>query len=279
MVASCLRSRPPDSQDERRPVPPIGKHRSLFRAAGGGTLAGGAPVGRRDDRARRAARRSRRASPRASPISASGRATAWRCGCPTCRPGPSSISPACGSAPSPSRSTRATAPSRSPTSSAARAPRCWPARRASGASISCRSWPRSSRAALDRLEAIVVVGDEPAAGCRRPSSGCAACPSTRLRSRPALAADHARAGALCNIFTTSGTTSAPKFVPHRQGAIAGHAQQVARAFGFDAPDTLLARRSCRCAACSASTRRWRRWPPGGPRAGRCPTRSTGDRGA
>ena len=42
----------------------------------------------------------------------------------------------------------------------------------------------------------------------------------------------------CNIFTTSGTTSAPKFVLHRQGAIAGHAQQVARAFGFTAPDTL-----------------------------------------
>src|SRR4029077_14100504 len=42
----------------------------------------------------------------------------------------------------------------------------------------------------------------------------------------------------CNIFTTSGTTSAPKFVLHRQGAIAGHAQQVARVFGFTAPDTL-----------------------------------------
>ncbi|MDI1344048.1 MAG: AMP-binding protein, partial [Pseudolabrys sp.] len=36
----------------------------------------------------------------------------------------------------------------------------------------------------------------------------------------------------------SGTTSAPKFVLHRQGAIASHAQQVARVFGFKAPDTL-----------------------------------------
>ena len=42
----------------------------------------------------------------------------------------------------------------------------------------------------------------------------------------------------CNIFTTSGTTSAPKFVLHRQGAIASHAQQVARGFGFDAAETL-----------------------------------------
>ena len=92
-------------------------------------------------------------------------------------------------------------------------------------------------AALDRLAAIVVVGDESAAvppaieRLRR-------VPFDRVLSRPALAANHALASAPCNIFTTSGTTSAPKFVLHRQGAIAGHAQQVARTFGFAAPDTL-----------------------------------------
>ena len=92
-------------------------------------------------------------------------------------------------------------------------------------------------AALDRLAAIVVVGDEPAAvppaieRLRR-------VPFDRVLSRPAIAANHALASAPCNIFTTSGTTSAPKFVLHRQGAIAGHAQQVARAFGFTAPETL-----------------------------------------
>jgi fatty-acyl-CoA synthase len=91
-------------------------------------------------------------------------------------------------------------------------------------------------AALDRLAAIVTVGEElaqtPAAieRLRR-------VPFDRLSTRPPLAANHARPDALCNIFTTSGTTSAPKFVVHRQGAIAGHAQQVARAFGFDAPET------------------------------------------
>jgi fatty-acyl-CoA synthase len=63
-------------------------------------------------------------------------------------------------------------------------------------------------------------------------------PFDRLLSRPAFAGNHALASAPCNIFTTSGTTSAPKFVLHRQGAIAGHAQQVARVFGFTAPDTL-----------------------------------------
>ena len=92
-------------------------------------------------------------------------------------------------------------------------------------------------AALDRLAAIIVVGDEPASvppaieRLRR-------VPFDRLLSRPAHAANHALASARCNIFTTSGTTSAPKFVLHRQGAIASHAQQVARVFGFTAPDTL-----------------------------------------
>jgi len=91
--------------------------------------------------------------------------------------------------------------------------------------------------ALDRLAAIVTVGDEPASippaieRLRR-------VPFERLLSRPRLGLNNAKASAPCNIFTTSGTTSAPKFVLHRQGAIAGHAQQVARAFGFTAPDTL-----------------------------------------
>ena len=92
-------------------------------------------------------------------------------------------------------------------------------------------------AALDRLSAIIMVGEEP-------KSAPAAIerlrrvPFDRLLSRPAFAGNHALASAPCNIFTTSGTTSAPKFVLHRQGAIAGHAQQVARVFGFTAPDTL-----------------------------------------
>ena len=92
-------------------------------------------------------------------------------------------------------------------------------------------------AALDRLAAIIVVGEEPAlvpAAIDR----LRRVPFERLLSRPALAANHALASAPCNIFTTSGTTSTPKFVLHRQGAIAGHAQQVARVFGFTAPDTL-----------------------------------------
>ncbi len=92
-------------------------------------------------------------------------------------------------------------------------------------------------AALERLAAIVTVGDEPASippaieRLRR-------VPFERLLSRPRLGLNNAKASAPCNIFTTSGTTSTPKFVLHRQGAIAGHAQQVARAFGLTAPGTL-----------------------------------------
>lgn len=92
-------------------------------------------------------------------------------------------------------------------------------------------------AALDRLAAIVTVGDEPAsipAAIER----LRRVPFERLLSRPRLGLNNAKASAPCNIFTTSGTTSAPKFVLHRQGAIASHAQQVARAFGLTAPDTL-----------------------------------------
>ncbi len=92
-------------------------------------------------------------------------------------------------------------------------------------------------AALDGLAALVMVGEPPP---QVPASieRLRRLPFARLRSRPRLGESHAAPNAPCNIFTTSGTTSSPKFVLHRQGAIATHAQQVARAFGFDAPDTL-----------------------------------------
>ena len=92
-------------------------------------------------------------------------------------------------------------------------------------------------AALDRLGAVVTVVDMPS--IVPPAIERRRCvPFERLLSRPPLGINHAGANAPCNIFTTSGTTSAPKFVLHRQGAIATHSQQVARTFGFDAADTL-----------------------------------------
>jgi fatty-acyl-CoA synthase len=91
--------------------------------------------------------------------------------------------------------------------------------------------------ALEKLAAIVVVGEEPSTP--PPAiENLGRVPDDRLLSRPRLGVSHAAPNAPCNIFTTSGTTSSPKFVLHRQGAIATHAREVACAFGFHAPDTL-----------------------------------------
>ncbi len=60
-----------------------------------------------------------------------------------------------------------------------------------------------------------------------------------LLDRPALDADDAEPEVGCNIFTTSGTTKAPKFVLHHQRGITDHARAVAPAFGYDAPDAVM----------------------------------------
>ncbi len=49
-----------------------------------------------------------------------------------------------------------------------------------------------------------------------------------LKGAGPLHEEHGGAGDLVDIFTTSGTTSAPKFAAHHQGGIAGHARDVAR---------------------------------------------------
>ena len=55
---------------------------------------------------------------------------------------------------------------------------------------------------------------------------------------PPFQEDFGGPDAPCNIFTTSGTTSCPKLVLHRQFAIAHHAVEVVRGFGLDRPDTV-----------------------------------------
>lgn len=91
-------------------------------------------------------------------------------------------------------------------------------------------------ASLEKLAAVITVGESletppPAIEKLRRVT------FDRMLTRPRHGLNHASTRAPCNIFTTSGTTSAPKFVLHRQGAIASHAQQVARSFGFTAPET------------------------------------------
>ena len=51
--------------------------------------------------------------------------------------------------------------------------------------------------------------------------------------------DEGRGESHCLTFTTSGTTSGPKLVLHDQQTIAGHAADVARYIGLDAPDAVL----------------------------------------
>ena len=59
--------------------------------------------------------------------------------------------------------------------------------------------------------------------------------STRSEKR----ASHPDAG--CAIFTTSGTTKAPKFVLHDQKTLVGHAFDVMRGFGLGPPRFALGR--------------------------------------
>lgn len=91
--------------------------------------------------------------------------------------------------------------------------------------------------ALAALETLVLVGDAPAAD---------RCAGRSLLSYAALDAhgEHARdegtPDAPCMIFTSSGTTSAPKLVTHRQAALVHHALAAADAFGYrGAADTVV----------------------------------------
>ena len=60
-----------------------------------------------------------------------------------------------------------------------------------------------------------------------------------LATAAPASADAGRPEAGCVIFTTSGTTKAPKFVLHDQRTVVRHAADVARGFGYEAPDTVV----------------------------------------
>jgi fatty-acyl-CoA synthase len=60
-----------------------------------------------------------------------------------------------------------------------------------------------------------------------------------LVAQRAPAADEGAPDAGCVIFTTSGTTKAPKFVLHDQRTVLRHARDVARGFGYDTPGTCV----------------------------------------
>lgn len=91
--------------------------------------------------------------------------------------------------------------------------------------------------ALRRLEAVIVYtesGETPAL----PLPGVRTVTWERIARHSRYDGDHAMPQGGCNIFTTSGTTKAPKFVLHGHAGIAGHAQEVATQFGLREPGTV-----------------------------------------
>lgn len=95
--------------------------------------------------------------------------------------------------------------------------------------------------ALDALNAIVLYGEAgesgratPAAVLGKPSHSYAS-----LCSGAPLEEDASAPGAGCAIFTTSGTTRAPKFVLHDQRTVIAHAFDVARGFSIGADAVCL----------------------------------------
>lgn len=83
-------------------------------------------------------------------------------------------------------------------------------------------------ARLGALETLVLIHDVPAGRVK----GRRAVSYRALLARDAHDADDGRPDLPCNVFTSSGTTSAPKLVLHSQAAIAGHALAVADAFTY-----------------------------------------------
>lgn len=93
-------------------------------------------------------------------------------------------------------------------------------------------------ASLEHLESIVGYGETQAS----PYAGIAGKRSiayTALTAGAPLAESSASPDAGCAIFTTSGTTRAPKFVLHDQRTVLAHAADVVRGFAIDEESVVL----------------------------------------
>lgn len=104
-----------------------------------------------------------------------------------------------------------------------------------------------SAVALERVQCFIAYGeDEPA-------------PPVQLQGKPVLdyhaltraaplSGDQGGADGACVIFTTSGTTKAPKFVAHGHAGLLAHARDIGREFGLDGDDTVILLAMPLCAA-------------------------------
>jgi fatty-acyl-CoA synthase len=92
--------------------------------------------------------------------------------------------------------------------------------------------------ALEELAAVVAYGESDAPA---PATmlGKSALPYISLASGAPLLDDRAAPEAGCAIFTTSGTTRAPKFVLHDQRTVIRHAVDVVKGFSIDSGSTML----------------------------------------
>jgi len=110
-------------------------------------------------------------------------------------------------------------------------------------------WPRFHRvdfagvlagcdpAALAALEAVLAYTEEGAVPAKL--AGKPVSDYRRLIDCTPLERDDARPDAGCVMFTTSGTTRAPKFVLHDQRTVIRHAQDVAAGFGYGAAEARI----------------------------------------
>ncbi|MFP5461457.1 MAG: AMP-binding protein [Gammaproteobacteria bacterium] len=94
-------------------------------------------------------------------------------------------------------------------------------------------------ASLAALEAVVAYDEGETAALAGLPDGIAVRRYADLLAHPPLAGDDAAPDAGCAIFTTSGTTKAPKFVLHDQRTLVAHAFDVVQGFGIDAQSTML----------------------------------------
>ena len=93
--------------------------------------------------------------------------------------------------------------------------------------------------ALAGLQAVVSYDEGEAGALPGLPAGIAVHRYAALLAQAPLADDAAAPEAGCAIFTTSGTTKAPKFVLHDQRTLVAHAFDVVRGFGIDAQSTML----------------------------------------
>lgn len=94
-------------------------------------------------------------------------------------------------------------------------------------------------AVLARLEYVIAhdvdgAPDVPATVLGRPVTRLSA-----MLDAPPMASDHGGPAVPAQIFTTSGTTSAPKFVLHAHASLLGHAQRVAAHWKLAEPDAVF----------------------------------------